>query len=118
MRIAADGAVTLANAGHMPPYLNGKPLPMEGALPLGITASAEPSVMHFALRPGDKLVLTSDGIVEAMNPQGQLFGFERMAALLGGAVSAAGIADAAQAFGQKDDISVIALRRTLIPEPA
>jgi serine phosphatase RsbU (regulator of sigma subunit) len=73
MRIAADGAVTLANAGHMPPYLNGKPLPMEGAWPLGITADAQPSVMHFALRPGDKLVLTSDGIVEAMNPQGQLF---------------------------------------------
>ncbi|MGC2300332.1 MAG: PP2C family protein-serine/threonine phosphatase, partial [Acidobacteriaceae bacterium] len=115
MRIAADGAVTLANAGHVPPYLNGKPLPMEGALPLGIIASAQPSVMHFGLRPGDKLVLTSDGIVEAMNPQGQLFGFERMAALLGSAVSAAGIADAAQAFGQKDDISVIALRRTLIP---
>ena len=86
--------------------------------PWAAGASAQPSVMHFALRPGDKLVLTSDGIVEAMNPQGQLFGFERMAALLGSAVSAAGIADAAQAFGQKDDISVIALRRTLIRERA
>jgi sulfur transfer complex TusBCD TusB component (DsrH family) len=118
LRIAADGAVTLANAGHVPPYLNGEPLPMEGSLPLGIIAGAQPSVMHFWLKPDDKLVLTSDGIVEAMDPQGQLFGFERMASLLGEAVSAAGIADAAQAFGQEDDISVISLMRTAVLEPA
>ncbi|MGB6157925.1 MAG: SpoIIE family protein phosphatase [Acidobacteriaceae bacterium] len=118
MRISPDGAVTLANAGHLPPWLNGKPLPMEGALPLGFSAAAQPSVTHFALQPDDKLVLTSDGIVEAMNPQGQLFGFERTATLLGQAVSAASIADAALAFGQMDDISVISLRRLAIPEPA
>lgn len=118
MRIAADGSVILANAGHVPPYLNGQPLAMEGALPLGFSADAQPSVMHFTLQPDDRLVLTSDGIVEAMNPQGQLFGFERMAALLGGSVSAAGIADAAQAFGQEDDISVITLTRTAVLTPA
>ena len=36
LRIGADGSATLANAGHLPPYLNGKELPMEGALPLGM----------------------------------------------------------------------------------
>lgn len=118
MRIAADGAVALANAGHLPPYLNGMPLAMDGALPLGLFAGAQPSVMHFALHPDDRLVLTSDGVVEAMNPQRQLFGFERTAALLGEAASAAEIADAAQAFGQEDDISVIALQRTAILQPA
>jgi Stage II sporulation protein E (SpoIIE) len=36
LTIARDGEVTLANAGHMPPYLNGEPMTMEGALPLGM----------------------------------------------------------------------------------
>lgn len=118
MRIAADGSALLANAGHVFPYLNGEPLPMEGALPLGLSAAAQPSVLQFALQPGDKLVLTSDGIVEAMDSNGELFGFERLAVLLHAADSAAGIADAAQAFGQEDDISVIALQRTAVLAPA
>jgi hypothetical protein len=47
LRIASDGEATLANAGHMPPYLNGEPIAMEGALPLGMMEDAEFSVMHF-----------------------------------------------------------------------
>ena len=77
MRIAADGAVTLANAGHLPPYLNGQPIAVEGALPLGVIDNAEFTVTHFQLQENDRLVLASDGIVEAMDEQGQLFGFER-----------------------------------------
>ena len=38
--LLADGEVMLANAGHMPPYLNGKPVVMEGALPLGMMRGA------------------------------------------------------------------------------
>jgi len=38
LRIDADGEATLTNAGHLPPYLNGEPLAMEGALPLGMLA--------------------------------------------------------------------------------
>jgi hypothetical protein len=47
LRIEADGGATLANAGHVAPYLNGEELPMEGALPLGMFEGAESSVMHF-----------------------------------------------------------------------
>ena len=75
MRITADGAVTLANAGHLPPYLNGQPLEVEGALPLGVIEDAGSTVTHFQLQETDRLVLASDGIVEAMDEQGQLFGF-------------------------------------------
>ena len=82
MRIAADGAVTLANAGHLPPYLNGKPVEMEGALPLGVIDDAEFTVTHFQLQENDRLVLASDGIVEAMDEQHRLFGFERLQELL------------------------------------
>ncbi|HZC44571.1 MAG TPA: SpoIIE family protein phosphatase [Acidobacteriaceae bacterium] len=127
LRIAADGSATLANAGHLPPYLNGKELPMEGALPLGMTEEAEFSVMHFQLAPEDRLLLLSDGIAEARNQKGQLFGFERIRELLkteisgaetrNGAtgqrpITAAEVAAAAQAFGQEDDISVLSLIRT------
>jgi serine phosphatase RsbU (regulator of sigma subunit) len=118
LRITANGDVALANAGHMPPYLNGQPLAMEGALPLGIFAGAEPSVMRFALEHDDRLVLISDGIVEAMDANGQLFGFERIQALLNKQVTAVEVADAAQNFGQEDDISVITVTRTAVLELA
>jgi serine phosphatase RsbU (regulator of sigma subunit) len=112
LRIESDGAVTLANAGHMPPYLNGELVAMEGALPLGMIESAEFSEMRFQLKNGDRLVLMSDGIAEATDVNGQLFGFDRVHDLLSTASTAAGIATAAQAFGQEDDISVISVLRT------
>jgi hypothetical protein len=111
LRIAADGAATLANAGHLAPYLNGEELPMEGSLPLGMVEDAEFSVMHFRLSHGDRLMLLSDGIAEAQNKQRELFGFERIRELLQGAVSAAAVATAAQEFGQEDDISVLSVTR-------
>src|ERR1700733_745402 len=118
LRIDADGAATLANAGHLAPYLNGEELPMEGALPLGMFEGAESSVMHFELKAGDKLGLMSDGIVEGMDANGNLFGFERVHELLRTASNAAGVASAAQTFGQEDDISVIAVTRAAALESA
>jgi serine phosphatase RsbU (regulator of sigma subunit) len=116
LRIAADGAITLANAGHVPPYLNGEPVAMEGALPLGIMECAEFSVMRLSLE-GDKLVLVSDGIVEATDADGQMFGFERVHELLRTGKSASEVASAAQRFGQEDDISFITVTRTAGLEP-
>ena len=112
LRIEANGAVALANAGHLPPYLNGKEMPMEGALPLGMIANAEFSVMHFQLAPGDRLMLMSDGVAEAQDEQGQLFGFDRINTMLQQPITAAEVATAAQEFGQEDDISVLAVTRT------
>jgi hypothetical protein len=118
MRVAADGSVSLANAGHLPPYLNGQPIDLEGALPLGVIATAEFSVAHFQLQENDRLVVASDGIVEAMNEQGQLFGFARVQELLQTRLTAAELATHAQSFGQQDDISVIAVTRTASLVPA
>jgi hypothetical protein len=112
LRIEINGATILANAGHMTPYLNGEPLAMEGALPLGIVDSAEFSVMRFKLNEHDRLMLMSDGIAEAIDANGKLFGFERIHELLRQATSAAEVAAAAQRFGQEDDISVISITRT------
>ena len=115
LRIAPDGSATLANAGHIPPYVNGNPLDMEGSLPLGMIDAADFSVMHFQLHPNDKLVLISDGILEATDPTGQLFGFDRVQQFLRDNLSTSALADAAQLFGQEDDISLISLTRNPLP---
>ena len=113
MKISADGVLSLANAGHLPPYLNGEELMMEGALPLGTLPGMEYTATEYALEQGDTLVLMTDGVVEAQDEHGTLFGFERIGALVAGRASAAEIADAAQRFGQEDDILVLRVERTV-----
>ena len=105
------GNATLANAGQLPPYLNGQEMEMEGALPLGTIPDAEHSVTTFTLHPGDSLILMSDGIVEAQDTHGNLFGFDRITELLRNRPSAEDIATAAQEFGQEDDILVLQVQR-------
>ena len=114
LRIEADGSVTLANAGHLAPYLNGRALSLEGSLPLGMLKQPEFSMLRFDLRPEDRLMLLSDGVAEAANAEGELFGFDRVQELLRTTTSAAEIARVAQAFGQQDDISVISVTRTAV----
>jgi serine phosphatase RsbU (regulator of sigma subunit) len=118
LRIGVDGSTTLVNAGHMAPYLNDEPVQMKGALPLGMIAGAEFSVMHFRLNEHDRLMVMSDGIAEATDAKGDLFGFERIHDLLRTTSTAAAVADAAQTFGQEDDISVICVTRTEVSTPA
>lgn len=111
LRIENDGAVTLANAGHIAPYLNGEPVEIEGSLPLGMIEAADFSVMRFMLHERDRLVLMSDGISEATDVDGNLFGFDRVIELLRKTGSIADLANAAQKFGQEDDISIISIMR-------
>ena len=108
MRIHADGAVALANAGHLAPYHNGVEIPMSPSLPLGIIVDAEYTETSLRLTPGDTFTFFSDGVVEAQSPTGELFGFERTGSI--SRKSAQEIADVAQAFGQEDDITVLTLQ--------
>jgi len=109
--VAPDGTATVANAGHLPPYLNGVELPVEGALPLGAVSGLHLPALHFTLAEGDSLLLMTDGIVEAQDTHGQLFGFERITQLLHEGADGAALASAAQSFGQEDDITVLTLTR-------
>jgi len=59
----------------------------------------------FALRPGARLTLLTDGVPEARNAAGELFGFDRMTAI--SAQHAEAAAEAAQGVGQEDDITVL-----------
>ena len=103
--IKPDGTMRIANAGHIPPYLNGEELAAEGSLPLGITIDVEYSVQTVILRAGDRLTFMTDGVVEATNEAKEMFGFERTREV--SREDAAAIARQAQSFGQEDDITVI-----------
>lgn len=114
LHLADSGAITLANAGHLAPYRNGIEIALEPGLPLGIVAEAQYSQTTLQLSPGDSLTLLTDGVVEARNTAGRLFGFESTAKI--STESAGQIAETARAFGQSDDITVLTLTR-LFPGP-
>ncbi|HEX9369365.1 MAG TPA: SpoIIE family protein phosphatase [Roseiflexaceae bacterium] len=83
----SSGTMCVANAGMIAPVLvrDGRAQMIETAgLPLGSFAGARYTETGIELRPGDLIVLVSDGIVEARAPDGELFGFERLEQLLGG----------------------------------
>ena len=102
--------MTIANAGHIPPYRNGEELAVTGSLPLGILADGGYEETRVQLAPGDKMTFISDGVVEATNEKRELFGFARAQAI--SSQSAQDIASAAKTFGQEDDISVLSVTRT------
>jgi phosphoserine phosphatase RsbU/P len=107
--IAADGMVSIANAGHLSPYLDGREIELPGALPLGIVAGARYETRRFQLAAGSRLTFYSDGVVEAQNASGELLGFERAEEL--STRPASEIAQTAKSFGQSDDITVVAIER-------
>jgi len=111
LRADADGGLTVANAGHIAPYLAGKELPLENGLPLGLAAEATYPESVFQMKPEEQLTLLTDGVVEAREKSGALFGFERTAAIVKSS-DAEAIARAAQDFGQDDDITVLTVART------
>lgn len=106
-QIFPDGRAVLSSAGHPAPYLNGEELQIGGGIPLGVLADVEYSETAVHLPPGQSLMLLSDGVLEATNSAGELFGFDRTAAIA--ALDANQIAHAAKQFGQEDDITVLTL---------
>jgi hypothetical protein len=109
LHVSTEGMVTAANAGHLFPYINGKELALGNSLPLGVDSSAEYVECSFVLDDDDQLTLLTDGVLEARNASGELFGFDRAASI--SRRPAAEIAHAAAQFGQDDDITVLSLTR-------
>jgi serine phosphatase RsbU (regulator of sigma subunit) len=107
--ITQDGNVSIANAGHLSPYLDGREVALPGALPLGVESGGQYESTSLELRPGSRLTFYSDGVVEAQNLKGELFGFERAREI--SIEPATAIAAAAAHFGQSDDITVVAIKR-------
>jgi Stage II sporulation protein E (SpoIIE) len=107
LAVQQDGAICLANAGHPAPYVAGRELKLENSFPLGLDVDTEYRATTELLKQGEQLTIVTDGVVEARNRQGELFGFQRTRSL--STRSASSIAEAALAFGQDDDITVLTL---------
>jgi Serine phosphatase RsbU, regulator of sigma subunit len=110
-RVDQDGTVTFANAGHLPPYLNGQEYQLDASLPLGLIPYSDYTEVKLQLKPGDQLAVYTDGLLEATNPAGELFGFDRMKTLFATQPTAQEAMKAALDFGQEDDITVLTITR-------
>ena len=83
-----DGHLEFINAGHPSPFLirHGvaeEPF-SEGSYPVGLVPEAEYTTARLKLEPGDTIVLFSDGVTEAMDPDEELFGVPRLREVLTG----------------------------------
>ena len=117
-RVDSGGTVALANAGHLSPFHNSAELPIAGSLPLGLAPDTKYDEVAIHLREDDSLTLYTDGVIEAQSETGELYGFERAATLAASNPTVEQIVDAACAFGQKDDITVLRLVRLPQTAPA
>ncbi len=104
-----DGRLVVANAGHPPPYVGGREFAVESGLPLGIVADG--AYGETSSIGEESITLVSDGVVEAENAQRELFGFDRTREI--SMKSASEIAEAARAWGQNDDITVVTVVRRM-----
>lgn len=120
-----SGRLEWANAGHMPPLLRRhggavESLDAEAGLPLGVMPDPAYASSQRQLGAGDTVLLYTDGLVEAMNPQRQMYGLERLQAALtrgdghADAVLERAIRDCQQHVGeapQFDDTTVVCIGR-------
>ena len=91
---AESGELELCNAGHDEPWRLGSggstQLSMDRGPPLCVLDDFAYPVTRIQLAPGDTLCLITDGITEAMNSAGELYGSERLAVAMAGAGNGAG----------------------------
>ena len=121
-----SGRLVYANAGHDPPYMqrggNAQELRARG-MPLGLMPGMPYEEKEADLAAGDDLLFYSDGLVEAHDPEGEMFGFPRLRDLI--MVQSAGngeelvdflLAELTRFTGedseQEDDITLVTLERS------
>jgi phosphoserine phosphatase RsbU/P len=82
------GKLEFINAGHPSPILIRKDTVeeafTEGSFPVGLVPEAEFTTSTLQLQPNDTMVLFSDGVTEAMDPEEELYGVPRLRGVLQG----------------------------------
>ena len=80
-RLLESGELELINCGHVPPLLvSGGSITKleEGNLPVGLVPGVDFHASRLQLKPGDRLLLVTDGVTEAEDADGEFFGTERL----------------------------------------
>src|SRR5215213_6731814 len=121
-----SGTLSYANAGHDPPYMrrgndDADELRARG-MPLGLMAGMEYEEEESSLRERESVLFYSDGLVEAHDPEGEMFGFPRLRELIAHHAEEEGalgefLMDELYSFvgkgwEQEDDITLLTLRRS------
>src|SRR5215212_4641017 len=121
-----SGSLTYANAGHDIPYLRRRGGDCEElrarGMPLGLMPGMDYEQKEIVLDAGEEALLYSDGLVEAHDPKGEMFGFPRLQELLAEhGDEKESLEDAlleelssfvGQGWEQEDDITLLTLRRS------
>ena len=120
------GLVTYSNAGHNSPHIvrahgTVEQLPMDGQFMVGAFAEEEYADKTLHMEHGDTLVMFTDGVTEAMDSTGRLFGTDRLNRILSGVADKssqeiveavkAGIVEFVGDAEQSDDITMLVVRR-------
>jgi phosphoserine phosphatase RsbU/P len=131
-----SGRMEYINAGHPSPILlragKAEEAFTEGSFPVGLVPEAEFSVTTLQLEPNDTLVLFSDGVTEAMNPDEDLYSIVRLRSLLEGQherpleelqkMVLESVENFARGARQADDLTVLLVRYravgALVSDPA
>jgi serine phosphatase RsbU (regulator of sigma subunit)/predicted ester cyclase len=122
-----SGTLRYANAGHDPPYLwHGgccEELRARG-MPLGLMPGMSYEEGEVSLREGDSVLFYSDGLVEAHDPKGEMFGFPRLRAHVAEHGEERSLGDllleelysfVGEGWEQEDDITLLTLKRSASP---
>ena len=119
-----SGAAVFANAGHDVPYVRTRDGVAElraRGMPLGLMQGSSYEEKAFQFEPGDCALLHSDGLAEAHGPGREMFGFPRVAGLVGKGVSGESLIDLCLTelrgftgtdYEQEDDITLVSLQRS------
>jgi len=122
----ASGRLRYANAGHNPPYVataDGVTELRATGMPLGAMPDMTYEENEAYLAPGDSVLLHSDGLVEAHNPSGQMFGFPRLQKVVKNASGSEHLVEECLSelrefvgsdWEQEDDITLVTLQRSSI----
>jgi serine phosphatase RsbU (regulator of sigma subunit) len=121
-----SGRLRYANAGHDLPYVrrggDAEELMARG-MPLGLMAGMSYEEKEVVLGTGDRALFYSDGLVEAHNPEGEMFGFPRLQALVAEHAEGEPLVDflmeelysfTGNWWEQEDDITLVTLQRVTL----
>jgi anti-sigma regulatory factor (Ser/Thr protein kinase) len=118
------GKVVYANAGHNLPYVrtSGGVIELRATgMPLGLLPGMDYPEHEAVLAPGESVLLYSDGLVEAHDRAGDMFGFPRLRELMATELPSTELLDhlldelhgfVGKGWDQEDDITLVALQRT------